>query len=436
MAAISELASKHRPDLASYEELYKYFHANPELSDQEKETAAHIVGELKKISGEFDTKPDIGGYGIAAILRNGSGPTVLLRADFDGLPVEERTGLPYASKKRMVSVQDGQEKPVMHACGHDMHITCLLAAAQTLVSCRTSWSGTLVLAFQPAEERGTGAQAMIDDGMYDPKRHNVPIPDVCLGGHVVAWRAGALGTRRGLIATSADSMRVTLHGRGGHASMPHRLVDPVVMAASTIMKLQTIVSRETDPADACCVTVASVQAGDTENIVVDDAKIAIDVRTVNQKTRDRALASVRRIINAEADSMQAVKPPTVEITRNFPLTINDETVTAKLEESFHAHFPAATVPAVSGIKYDSCCQKLGGSEDFSILGTAVGKPTSFFMYGGTPHELWDQCEADGTLQESIPVNHSGLFAPQIQPTMSVGIDAYVVGALTFLGQTG
>lgn len=453
MAAISEIANKHRPDLAPYEELYKYYHANPELSDQEKETSAHIVQDLKKISSDFDIRPNIGGYGIAALFRNGSGPTVLLRADFDGLPVEERTDLPYASRKRMVSVQDNQDKPVMHACGHDIHITSLLAAAETLLSARQSWSGTLILAFQPAEERGTGAQAMIDDGLYDPKRHNVPIPDICIGGHVIPWRAGTIGTRRGLIATSADSMRITLHGRGGHASMPHRLVDPVVMAASTIMKLQTIVSRETDPADMCVVTVASIQAGDTENIVVDDAKIAVDVRAVTQKTRNRALASVRRIVKAESESFQAVKEPTINVTRNFPLTINDEASTAKVEQSFAAHFAAEPVagetakpsaaslpsthhshPSTNGIKYDSCCEKLTGSEDFSILGSAVNRPTVFFMYGGTPHELWDKCEAEGTLGEKIPVNHSGLFAPQISPTLRVGIDSYVVGALTFLGK--
>lgn len=289
MPSITKLISQHRPDLSSYEELYKYFHANPELSNQEHETAKSIVSHLKdKISSEFDIRPNIGGTGIAALLHNGNGPTILLRADFDALPVLERTELPYASKKRMVDA-DGVEKPVMHACGHDMHITSLLAAAETLYKCKDSWSGTLLLAFQPAEERGTGAQAMVDDGMYDPKKHNVPIPDVCIGGHVMPFRAGVIGTRRGLIATAADSMRITLHGRGGHASMPDRLIDPVVMAASTIMKLQTIVSRECDPWDTAVVTVASVQAGDAENVVVDDARIAVDVGATraSQRSDDR-----------------------------------------------------------------------------------------------------------------------------------------------------
>lgn len=340
MAAVSQIVQQHRPKLDGYQELYKYFHSNPELSNQEKETAATIAKHLKEtISSDFDVRTNIGGHGIAALFHNGSGPTVLLRADFDALPVEERTGLEYASKKRMKDA-DGVEKPVMHACGHDMHISSLLAAAELLVSAKDSWSGTLLLAFQPAEERGTGAQAMVDDGLYDPNKHNVPIPDICLGGHVVPWRSGVLGTRRGLVATSADSMRVTLHGRGGHASMPDRLVDPVVMAASTIMKLQTIVAREVDPWDTAVVTVASVQAGDAENVVVDDARLAVDVRATNPATRKKIHQSIQRIVKAESLAGNAVKEPTFTITRNFPLTINDDDVTGKLEESFGAHFEA------------------------------------------------------------------------------------------------
>ncbi|KAK5133473.1 hypothetical protein LTR08_007715 [Meristemomyces frigidus] len=427
MAAISELCNQHRPDLSPYQELYKHFHANPELSNQEHATAATIAKHLTdKISKDFDVRTGIGGTGIAALFHNGSGPTVLLRADFDALPVQERTGLPYASKKRMVDA-DGIEKPIMHACGHDMHITALLAAAELLVSAKDSWSGTLLLAFQPAEERGTGAQAMVDDGMYSPDKHNVPIPDVCLGGHVVPFRAGVLGTKRGLIASSADSMRVTLHGRGGHASMPDRLIDPVIMAASTTMRLQTIVSREVDPWDSAVVTVASIQAGDAENIVVDDARIAIDVRAINAKTRAKVNASIERIVRAESLAGNAVKDPTFQITRSFPLTINDEEVTAQLEDTFRAHFGEEHKQG-----YTSQCSKLGGSEDFSILGSAVGKPTSFFMYGGTDPELWDRCEEEGTLCEKVPINHSALFYPVIMPTLKVGLDAYAAGALTWL----
>ncbi|KAI7481619.1 metal-dependent amidase/aminoacylase/carboxypeptidase [Hortaea werneckii] len=426
MSAISDLVHKHRPSLDSYQDLYKHFHANPELSNQEEETAATICKHLKEtISLDFDIRPNIGGHGIAALYHNGPGPTILLRADFDALPVQERTGLPYASTKRMQDA-DGVEKPVMHACGHDMHISSLLAAAETLVSARDSWSGTLLLAFQPAEERGTGAQAMVDDGMYDPKKHAVPVPDICLGGHVVPWRSGVVGSRRGLVATSADSMRVTLHGRGGHASMPDRLIDPVVMAAGVVMKLQTIVSREVDPWDTAVVTVASIQAGDAENVVVDDARIAIDVRATNPQAREKDMASIQRIVKAECLASNAVKEPTFQITRNFPLTVNDDSVTEKLEGSFKAHFGEGKHA------YTSECGKLCGSEDFSILGTSQGKPCCFFMYGGVDHNLWDQCETEGTLNEKIPINHSGLFAPVIMPTLQTACDAYAAGALTWL----
>ncbi|KAK0907661.1 hypothetical protein LTR02_005374 [Friedmanniomyces endolithicus] len=426
MAAIHALVEQHRPDLSPYQALYKHFHANPELSNQEHETAATIAKHLTStISPDFDVRTGIGGTGIAALLSNGSGPTVLLRADFDALPVEEKTGLPYASTKRMRDA-DGVEKPVMHACGHHMHITSLLAAAELLVAARESWAGTLVLVFQPAEERGTGAQAMVDDGLYTT--HRVPHPDVVLGAHVMPHRAGVIGTRRGLVATSADSVRITLHGRGGHASMPHHLVDPVVMAASTILKLQTIVSREMDPWDTAVVTVASVQAGDAENIVVDDARLAVDVRCTNPKAREKIRRSVKRIVDAESLAGNAVKEPTYTLNRTFPLTVNDDAVTARLEESFAAHFE------VGERGYTTEIAKLGGSEDFSNLATAVGKPYSFFMYGGVDPKVWDRCAAEGTLGEKIAINHSAMFWPVIMPTLQVACDGYAVGALTWLAK--
>lgn len=427
MSTISQTVERNRPDLEKYQELYKHFHANPELSNQEQKTAATICSKLKEISPEFDVRPNIGGYGIAALLHNGSGSTVLLRADFDALPVEERTGLPYASTKRMKDA-DGIEKPVMHACGHDMHISCLLGCAELMASARDHWSGTLLLIFQPAEERGTGAQAMVDDGLYDPKKHSVPIPDVVLGGHVMPYRAGMIGTKRGLIASSADSMRITLHGRGGHASMPDRLIDPVIMAASTTMRLQTIVSRETSPYDAAVVTVASIQAGDAENVVTDDARIAVDVRTVDPKTRERTLASIQRIVKAESLAGNAVKDPSFQTTRYFPTTFNDFEVTESLEESFRAHFKE------DEHGYNAAMPNMGGSEDFSILASAVDRPCSFFLYGGTNHELWDAAEARGSLSEDVPINHSGLFAPVIMPTLKTGLDAYAVAALTWLSK--
>lgn len=457
MTSISAVVAKHRPDLGPLQDLYKHFHQHPELSNQEKETAATIADELRKISPDFVIKAGIGGHGLAAILRSGGdegeggrGPTVLLRADMDALPVFERTGLPYASTRRMRDVLDGVDKPVMHACGHDMHITCLLGAARTLASALRedagAWTGTLVLVFQPAEERGTGAQAMVDDGLYDAGKHGVPVPDVVLGAHVTGTaRTGVVGTRRGLMATSCDSMRVTLYGRGGHASMPHAAVDPVVMAASTILKLQTIVARETDPADSAVVTVASVHAGDAENIIADEARLSVESRAVTQRTRDRTLGRIREIVRAECLGARATREPTFQTTRAFPLTINDEETTARVEETFAAHFGErkGKDTARGQESADPCCcrydrdiPRFAASEDFSILATAVGKPYCFFMYGGVDGEAWDKAESQGTLAESIPSNHSALFAPAIMPTLQVGIDGYAAAALSFLGKRG
>lgn len=241
-----------------------------------KETSATIVEQLKSIDSTLDVNKDIGGCGVAAVLRNGSGPVVMLRANFDALPIEEQTGLQYASKKLMKDAE-GKEKPVAHACGHGMHATCLIGAGKLLASIKESWSGTLILVLRPAEARGTGAQAMVDDRLYE--KHNVPVPDIVLAGYVMPNRPGLPGTRQGLMANSADTLHVTLHGRGAHSSMPDRSVDPVVMAASTVMKLQTVVSRETQPNDSNVLTVASLHAGHSDNVIADDAKMAIDIRT-------------------------------------------------------------------------------------------------------------------------------------------------------------
>lgn len=426
-SALSLLVNQHRPDLGPLEELYKHLHQNPELSDQESETAALIADKLKVIGpDDLVIKTNIGGHGLAAVLPNGDGPTVLLRADIDALPVEERTGLPYASTKRMMHAATGVEKPVMHACGHDMHITCLLGAAAALFSARAYWAGTLVLVFQPAEERGTGAQAMIDDGLY--ARHGVPVPDVVLGAHVMPLRAGRIGTGRGIVATSADSMEVTIHGRGSHASMPHTAVDPIVIAASTIMKLQTLVSRETDPSDTSVITVATIHAGDAENVIADSAVLGIDTRSTTVATRERIMRRIKAVVESECACAESTKKPEFKATRSFPLTINDDEVTKKIEDTFSVHFGEERG------QYDRNLPRLGGSEDFSILASAVDKPYCFFMYGSIEESRWDRIEAAGTISKDVPANHSPMFAPVIMPTLQTGLDGYVLGALTLLNK--
>ncbi|KAI9640401.1 hypothetical protein NHQ30_011146 [Ciborinia camelliae] len=428
--SLTKILEVHRPELWSYEELYKHFHMNPELSNQEVETSSAIVNHLRKISPHFDIHANIGGHGVAAVLRNGSGPIVLSRADMDALPIEERTGLSYASTKRVVDVH-GREQPVMHACGHDMHITCLLAYAELMASARDRWHGTIVLVFQPAEERGTGAQSMVDDGLYDAKRHNIPIPDVIFSGHVVPARAGVIGLRPGTMASSCDNLRVTFHGRGGHASMPERLVDPIVMASSAVMRLQTLVSREIHPSEYAVVTCASFNSGSAtaENVVSDDATITIDIRANDEITRQKLYNGVLRIVKAESAASNAVSEPTITPTRSFPVTVNDAVVTKRVEKAFYDHFG----PGDDSFAADY--PKLSFSEDFGILASTIDRPSLLFAYGCTAPEKFDAGRKEGKLAESIPGNHSSLFAPQIFPTMQIGIDAYALSALAWLSKT-
>jgi amidohydrolase len=424
--SLTQILETHRPNLSTYENLYKHFHSHPELSNQEAKTASTIISHLHTLSPDLDIRSSIGGHGIAAILRNGSGPTVLSRADMDALPIAENTQLPYASRQRGTDAQ-GRDQPVMHACGHDMHMTCLLAYAELMISARAHWRGTVIFLFQPAEERGTGAQSMVDDGLYDAARHGVPIPDVVFSGHVVPAQAGVIGIRPGTMASSCDNLRVTFHGRGGHASMPERLVDPIVMASAAVMRLQTLVSREIHPSEHAVVTVASfVSGGAAENVVGDEATMVVDVRANTGDTRRRLCEGVRRIVHAESVASNAMKPPTVVQTRSFPVTVNDAVVTARVGKAFENHFGAGENSYVEDFP------RLSFSEDFCILASAVGKPALLFAYGCTAPDKVEQAKNEGTLAESIPGNHSSLFAPQIFPTMQVGIDAYALSALAWL----
>jgi amidohydrolase len=425
---ISTILSTSKPDLAPYETLYKHLHENPGLSLQEHLAAETAAKHLRALDG-FDVRTNIGGTGLIGILKNGEGKTILLRADTDALPVEELTGLPYASKKREVDVEDGIEKSIMHACGHDVHISAMLAAAETLHKSQKHWKGTLIILFQPNEERAGGAKAMIADGLYDPKKHACPIPDVVLGQHVMPGPAGTVGTRVGPFASAADSFRVTIYGRGGHASQPHRTVDPVVMAAHIIVRLQTVVSREVDPRDAAVVTVGSVQSGMTENIISSEATIKINVRTVLPETRTKVLAAIKRIVKAECEASGAPKEPLWVSTSSFPFTINDAEVTNHVAAAFTKQF---------GKMHDAEAPPLGGSEDFGILATEApnksggkGVPYTYWNFGGTDPKQFEDLKNSGKLDE-LPINHSPYFAPVIQPTLTTGVDALVVAALSYL----
>ena len=417
---------KHAPDLKPYEDLYKHLHQNPELSDQEEHTAASIAEHLKKLSPDLKITTHVGGHGLFAVLSNGPGKTILLRADIDALPVKEDTGLPYSSTKTMKDKNSDNEeiRPVMHACGHDMHIACALATAELLTSARASWSGTAIFLFQPAEERGTGARAMVADGLYDSSKHGCPIPDICLGQHVMPELTGRVLCKSGVFMSAADSFRITIFGRGGHGSMPHRTTDPVLIASHVVVRLQSIVSREVPPSESAVVTVGAVQAGTTENIIPDRAVVMVDIRSQSSMWRTRILESVRRIVRAECDAGKCPKEPLFERTRDFPLTINHEETLGTVTEAFGKHF---------GDHFSTDLPAVLGSEDFGILGSAIDRPYVFWVFGGVGKEEWEEREKAGTLNE-LPVNHSPFFAPVIQPTLKTGMEALAVAFLGFAGK--
>lgn len=393
---ISKIIAEHRPNIANYEALYRTLHSNPELSLQEETTATVVANHLKSLK-TLEVRTGIGGHGVVGILRNGDGKVVLLRADMDALPIREQTRSSYASTKRMVDVADDVEKPVMHACGHDLHTTSLLAAGELLNACRSSWSGTVVLLFQPNEERGAGAQAMVDDGLYDEGKHSIPKPDVILGSHVMSMKAGKLNTRKGVFGSAADSYSVTLFGRGGHGSRPHLTIDPVVLASGIVMKLQTIVSRETNPQEVVVVTVGALQAGNVENVISGEAKLLINTRTFDADSRNRVKAAIERIIKAECQAAGCTKPPSIEDTSSFPLLYNDEVVTETISQAMQAYF---------GRNFSADGPISMGSEDFGNL--AIATPSCFWNYGGIDPQLWDDVENRGKLAEEIP----GILIPQ------------------------
>lgn len=420
-SSFKSIIDKFAPEYGPYEALYKHFHANAELSWQEHQTAAKVEEKLREISSDLEIHTGIGGFGLIAVLRNGAGKTILLRADMDGLPVQEKSGLEYASKKQMKD-HNGVLQPTMHACGHDMHITALSAAVQTLVSSREHWAGTLVFLFQPAEEKGSGARDMVKEGLYT--KFGIGIPDILLGQHVFTTPAGSVSTRPGPAMAGADHITVTVYGRGGHGSMPHLCVDPVVLASSIVMKLQTVVSRGIPPGEMAVVTVGKLNAGTAENIISDHAVLGLSIRSASEKWRQVVLESVKRIVRAECEAAGSPKEPKFEATVSLPVTDNDKKVTEKLNRQFSAHF---------GDQHDPDLEMVAGSEDFGNLALPIDRPYCFWFFGGYDPEKWKKHKDEGTLDQ-IPSNHSPFFAPVVQPTLRTGTEALVVAALTFLSE--
>jgi len=406
------------PDLNSLlpelEAFYTDLHAHPELSMQERRTAGLAASRLT--ASGFEVTTGIGKTGVVGILRNGDGPTVMLRADMDALPVKEETGLPYASKITAAD-NEGKSVPVMHACGHDVHVTWLVGATTLLAKARDTWHGTLMAVFQPAEETAVGAQAMIADGLFQ----RFSKPDVVLGQHVMVGPAGALGWRAGVITSAGDSLQIRLFGRGAHGSMPQASIDPVVMAAATVLRLQTIVSREIAASDAAVVTIGSLQAGTKENVIPDEAVIKLNVRTFDDGTRKRVLAAIERIVNAEAAASGAPKPPEITPLDRYSLVTNDPEATKRVVDAFRVNSP----DRVWETKPSSA------SEDFGSFGAGWHTPSVFWFVGGTDPDVYAKAKEANRINE-IPTNHNPRFAPVIHPTLETGVEALVVGARAWL----
>ncbi|MGW0967632.1 amidohydrolase [Streptomyces sp. NPDC002516] len=394
------------------EDLYRDLHRHPELSLREHRTAATLAERLRKAG--YDTTEGVGGTGVVGVLRNGDGPTVLLRADMDALPVAEETGLPYASAT----------EGVMHACGHDLHVTWLTGAAEALAAGRDTWSGTLVLVGQPAEETGEGAARMVADGLHE----RFPRADVLLAQHVAPGPAGLYAHSPGLIMSASTDIDIVVHGRGGHGSRPEATVDPVVTAAYIVTRLQTVVSREVAARESAVLTVGRIEAGTRHNIIPSEARIALNLRTQSPDVRERMIAAVRRVAAGECAAAGCPAEPTVTVGNDFPVTVNDAETDRRIAAVHGEVFGAGTVldpgPAM-------------GSEDFPRL--AAGRiPYSYWFVTSTPADVWNAAPGGDDLMTrlaAVPSNHSPHFAPDLS-TVAPGVRTLVSGALASLAAGG
>jgi hippurate hydrolase len=400
--------------LPALEAAYKDIHLHPELSMQETRTAGLAAKHLTD-SG-YEVTPGVGKTGVVGVLRNGDGPVVMLRADMDALPIREDTGLPYASSATGTDA-DGHPTPVGHMCGHDMHVAWLMGVSSLFSRTRDAWKGTLIALFQPGEEVAEGAKAMVEDGLMT----RFPKPEVVLGQHVMVGPSGTVAGSSGPITSAADSFQIRLFGRGAHGSMPQASIDPVVMAASTVLRLQTIVSREVAATEAAVVTIGVLQAGTKENVIPDDALIKLNIRTFDAGVRKRVLAAMERIVNAEAEASGAPRKPEITALDNYPLNVNDEAASERVADALRAHFGADRVRHTGPAP---------ASEDFGCFGTASGAPSVFWFVGGTDPDLYAKAKAEGRLND-LPVNHSPHFAPVLHPTLEMGVEAMVAAALAW-----
>jgi amidohydrolase len=385
--------------------LYLDLHEHPELSNHETQTAEKLAAHLRSA---YDVTEHVGGTGVVAILKNGSGPTIMLRTELDALPVEEKTGLPYASKVHMKD-DAGRDVPVMHACGHDLHMAAILGTAEIMAHSKNTWHGTLMLVGQPAEEGFGGAKVMINDGLFT----RFPKPDVAVALHVGnTFPAGIVGVTPGVYNTNADSIRITIYGKGGHGASPNTTIDPIVIAARTILSLQSIVSREVKPGEMAIVTVGYIRAGTKNNIIPDQAEMGLTVRTYKQDVRKQILAAITRITKGEAAAAGAPREPLIDRYQGDDSVYNDPALAQRLR---------APLEAALGKDNVVIAEPITTSEDFSYY-VEEGVPGFYFSLGGADPGKFAAAKAAGN---PLPSNHSPLFAPDLGPALRTGIAAEV-----------
>jgi amidohydrolase len=415
-AALSDAIRADMPQLMT---LYRDLHANPELSMQEVRTPAKLAAEMRKLG--FDVTEKVGKTGVVAVMKNGPGPVLLIRADMDALPVVEQTGLPFASKVR-ATTRSGVETGVMHACGHDTHITTWVGTARRLAAMKAQWSGTLVMVLQPGEETGEGAKAMLDDGLYT----RFPKPRFALAFHdAAALPAGVIGVTNGYALANVDSVDILVKGVGGHGAYPHTTKDPIVLASRIVMALQTLVSRENNPLDPAVVTVGSFQAGAKHNIISDEAKLQLTVRSYKPEVRKLLLDGIRRTVQGEAIAagMPQDRMPVVSIREGeyTPATFNTDALSKRTLALFQQHFGAERAQATPAVM---------GGEDFSRFWLADKSIESLmFWVGGTPKAKWDAAGGD---PQKLPSLHSPFWAPEADTVISTATEAMTIAALDVL----
>ncbi len=399
--------------------LFVDFHKNPELSFKEGRTAAAMARELRAVGG-IDVTEKVGGTGVVGVMKNGAGPVVLVRADMDGLPVEEKSGLAYASRARQVGV-DGVEAPVMHACGHDVHITSMIGTARRLAAMKDQWKGTVVFIVQPAEERVGGARAMVDDGLYT----RFPKPDYALAFHVAsALATGKVSASETIQYSSSDSVDITVHGIGAHGASPHAGKDPVYIASQIVIALQGLISREREPLKPGVITVGAFHSGLKHNIISDRADLQVTVRANDEATRAQLIAGIKRVAEGvgRLNGLPDDKLPQVKVIEGTPTTINDTALARRLNAVMQRELGAdAVVPFV---------QNGMGAEDFAYLVEQKhGIPGYYFAVGGTPQEAFDAEKAGGP---AVPSHHSPLFKIDPEPSVRTGTEAMTVAVLDLL----